>query len=154
MPRPSRGVSKRERYDSIEMRPSSQSGTYYPCHSSYLRNLIDPDAPFARVIDLTTTTYPFPYATRKLQDLHNRPPSEKAHAALRRLHDLDSLIQSGEWFADLPFKIFADCDVGLFDERLKGMVFLEWYDSNVEVSVLGFLIALFQATSRSTIHTL
>ena len=65
---------------------------------------------------------------RKLQEMHSRPPSEVASAALRRLRGLHSLAESGQWWADLPFKIFADCDVGLFGGRLKGMVYLKWYD--------------------------
>lgn len=119
-----RHVTKRERYESIRTRPSSRSGTNYPCHDSHLRNLTDPYAPFAREYIRTV----LPTAVHRLQEIHSRAPSEAAHAALRRLRDLHSLAESGQWWADIPFKIFADCDVGLFAGRLRGMVYLTWYD--------------------------
>ena len=68
----------------------------------------------------------------KLLELHSRPPTEKARAALRRLSSLHSLAESGEWYADLLYKIFADCDVGLFGGRLMGMVYVTYFHPDVE----------------------
>ena len=72
----------------------------------------------------------------KLLELHSRPPTEKARAALRRLSGLHSLAESGEWYADLLYKIFADCDVGLFGGRLMGQVYLTYFHPDVEKVVL------------------
>ena len=76
---------------------------------------------------------------QKLLALHSRPPTDKAQAALRRLRGLHSLAESGEWYADLLYKIFADCDVGLFGGRLMGMVYLTYFHPVVELVL--FLIS-------------
>ena len=129
MPRRSHHVSRGERYETTNLALSFQRGTRYPCQEYDLRNLDNPTAPMARLFD---NSFDFHYALRKLQALHQRPPSDIAFAALRRLERLHSLEESGQWWADLPFKIFADCDIGLFNGRLRGMVFLQWFDPREE----------------------
>ena len=120
IPRHSREATKRERYDSVHrMRLGTRHGTPlsfrnytdYPCSNSFLDNLSGPGEPMARVFH---NIFEFRVAMHDLEVLHRRRPSKGRSRCFTPPPRTPWLEQSGGGWAYLPYKVFDDCDEGLF----------------------------------------
>ena len=122
MSRRSALAKARERYESIGYSISRHTGTPYPCESADLRELRDPYG----LLPYLGPRAPLADTARLLESKRGRAPRHEARSALQRLRRLHDISQSGEWYADLPFKIFGDIDVALFDGELSTMIHMRW----------------------------
>lgn len=109
-----------QRWESLWEQDTPLTGTNYPTRTSILADLADEDGPLLRPVPNVS----FHTAVRHLVSLHDshRPLSPAQAAAVARLRTLHALNSSGEWFADLPCKIFTDLDTLLFGSKLRGNV--------------------------------
>lgn len=116
-----------ERYESRNLPISRHTGTPYPCKSSDLHELQNRHGTLADLDPRISIRD----AARLLESKHSKSPNSKAHSALRRLRRLHDIKQSGEWYADVPFKIFGDIDEGLFDGDMRAKIHRRWVTDNM-----------------------
>ena len=122
MSRPSAQNRAHERYESIRHSISRHTGTLYPCSSTDLRELTDPNG----LLPYLGPRISVNDAARLLESQHSQPVHFKAYSALRHLRRLHELSRSDDWYPDLPFKIFGDIDDGLFGGELRAMIHMRW----------------------------